>query len=137
MFYCSGELSSTLTYAKRDYVWLEGLDWNDSRDGILYMNHYKSKKRTDVIEKSSSIYSVGEIYEVGFNGRVFVFDKLSQKNENRIDNDSPPPYIVRVKKNGDITCTCMASNCKQPQCRHCDVLISILEQGGLDNTFKG
>jgi hypothetical protein len=97
------------------------------------MNHYKTKGRSDSIVKSSSSYSVGEITEVGFPGRVFVLDKIQQKNEDRVDNDRPPPYIVRVRRNGEISCTCMASCCKQPQCRHSDVMISILEQGGFSD----
>lgn len=133
MLHLTGDLGSTLCYHKRDYQYLEGLDWPDSRDGTIWMSHYHSNSRGAKLEKTQSRYSVGEVKDVGFRGRVFVMHKEWPENEYGAENDRKSPHTIRVKSNGEISCTCMAASCKQPQCRHADVILSILDQGGFQN----
>lgn len=131
MIHIHGDAGKTETYTKREWHFLGGLDWADGRCGTVILNHFRTKGRIGIKSNFVSTYSIGEVKDTGFRGRVFIMDKIGGADEHE-ETDRKPPYTVKLSKSGETWCSCMAASCKAPTCRHVDVLLCILDQGGLD-----
>jgi hypothetical protein len=127
----TGDLGPTATYTRREYRWLSGI-YADGRDGTLWLEHWNAARRHGT-KTTLSRYAVGETKLVGWAGRAFIFDKEFPANEHEsTDRNAPqPPYTVRVGRDGEIVCSCMAANCNAPCCRHCDAVMELLDAGEL------
>jgi hypothetical protein len=124
---------------------LVGLGWNDARQATVWLQHWHAAKRRLKNGKHTnstiSRYAVSEVLDIGFLGRVFLWDKefpLDEHGDPEKTKDLPqPPYKVHLDQHGTIWCSCMASVCKAPQCRHCDATIMLLEEGAFTEELQG
>ena len=128
----TGDLGPTETYTRREYVVLAGMDFGDGRDATVVLTHFTSKSRLGR-KWHQSRYAVSEVRQVGFAGRVFVWDK--EKVKGMLDEHGPPrpgdrlpPYTVRIDQYGEIRCECMAGACKAPTCRHADATLVLIDE---------
>lgn len=114
----SGDLPPTATYAVRYWDWFPGdhsdPSQRDGRDGTVVVTLQRVRRRgrrVPVVERAT--YGVQEDAERSRPGhRVFLFLK---------DDDVGEPYQV-VLADWFADCTCTATNCRSPHCRHRDVL---------------
>lgn len=138
MIHLTGELPKTATYSRREYAILAGLDFGDGRDATVIFQHIKAKSRFNT-KSWVSRYAVSEVNDVGFMGRVFVWDKELGDDEHgeQRANVPKPPYRVRVDQHGQITCQCMAGNCHAPTCRHCDATLVLIDEGVFSGELAG
>lgn len=137
MHYASGDLGPTATYSRREYAVLSGLDFGDGRQATVITQHVKAKDRRRG-KSWVSRYGVSEVKLVGFMGRAFVFDKeLGEEEHGDREGDRKPPYTVKLGVHGDIRCSCMAGACKAPTCRHCDLVMVLLDEGVFTEQMVG
>lgn len=139
MLFLAGDLGCTKTQSRREYRWLEGVDFGDGRCGTAWLEIWHAKRR-DGVRTWLSRYSVSEVNKVGFAGRAFKLDKDIGEGEHG-DEDKPgvpkPPYTVGIGDDGEVWCTCMASVCKADCCRHVDLLLTLLERGAFQHELQG
>lgn len=137
MIYLTGDLGPTATYSRREYAVLAGLDFGDGRQATVITQHVKAKDRRRG-KSWVSRYGVSEVKLVGFMGRAFVFDKeLGDAEHGDKEGDRKPPYTVRLGVHGDIRCSCMAGACKAPTCRHCDLVMVLMDEGVFSEQMAG
>lgn len=128
----SGDLGATNTYTRREYRALIGLGWPDGRDATVWCEHWMAKRRRGTQSRLSR-YALSEVKEVGFMGRTFVFGKEFPVDEHGDEpGDRQPPYTVRLDHHGSIFCQCMAGACKAPSCRHCDLVLTLMDAGAFE-----
>ena len=137
-------LKPTATYRGREIRAVLGGVWPDGRDATVILDMRKAASRFDRggrrHQSSTSVYSVAEVREVGFNGRTFVWDKLFPKieeDEERTPDMPQPPYLSIFTRYGVGWCQCMAGNCKAPSCRHCDATAYLIEAGAFGGEIDG
>lgn len=139
-------LPSTKTYRSRELRAVLGGVWPDGRDATVILDMRKAASRFDRGGKrhqsSTSVYSVAEVREVGFNGRTFVWDKLHpavDDEEERTPDMPPPPYTTRIDRYGVGWCGCQAGVCRRGEtsCRHVDALKYLLDAGEFDGEIDG
>ena len=138
MIHTTGDLGPTATYSRREYAILAGLDFGDGRDATVVMQHIKAKRRRGT-RSWVSRYAVSEVRDVGYMGRVFLFDKElgDEEHGEQGANVPKPPYRVRLDQYGEIRCECMASSCHAPTCRHADITMILLEEGAFNQELAG
>jgi hypothetical protein len=134
----SGELSPSASYPRREYAVITGLPWEDGRAATVIFNHWHAKRRYGT-RNYVSRYSVGEVKQVGFLGRCFVWDKEQGDDEHGDQRAGvrKPPYVVRVDQHGEIWCECQAGACRAPVCRHIDATIILLDEGVFNEVLTG
>jgi hypothetical protein len=134
----TGDLGPTDSYTRREYRALTGTAFSDGRDATVWFEHWTAKSRFGTKSKSSR-YAVGEVPDVGFRGRTWVFDKVGGDDEHGEPREGvrEPPYVVRVGDNGEARCQCMADACDAPCCRHVDVILALLDQGAFSDQIQG
>lgn len=137
MIHLTGDIGPTKVYTRREYAVLAGLDFGDGRAATVVMQHVKAQRRRGT-KSWVSRYGVSEVKEIGFAGRAFVWDKeLGEEEHGERESDRKPPYTVRLSAHGDIRCTCMAGACHAPTCRHCDMVLVLLDEGIFNETLQG
>jgi hypothetical protein len=141
MIYLTGDMGKSASYTRREYAVLAGLDFGDGRAATVIFNHFSAQTRLGR-KSHTSRYAVSEVREVGFNGRVFVWDKeeikgVPPEHGEARPNDRKPPYTVRMDNYGEIWCECMAGVCKAPVCRHCDCTLILLDEGVFSEELVG
>jgi hypothetical protein len=138
MTHLTGDLGATATFTRREYAVLADLGWEDGRACTVWFNHFTAKSRLGRASRVSR-YSVGEVKQVGFAGRCFVWDKEQGDDEHGDQRPGvrKPPYVVRVDQHGQITCECMAGACRAPTCRHTDMVLILLDEGVFNEVLQG
>lgn len=129
----TGDLGPTANYTRREYRALVGLTFKDGRDVTVWLEHWTAKARSGTKTKLSR-YGVAEVRDVGFRGRAFVWHKDFGEEYTR--SDRKPPYTVRVKDSGEVTCQCMADTCDAPCCRHIDATLVLIDEGAFDRDHE-
>jgi hypothetical protein len=129
----TGDMGETASFTRREFRAIAGLGWPDGRDVTLWLEMWAAKRRHGTKSRLSR-YAVAEVKQVGFMGRVFVFDR--EFGEEYADPTVPePPYTVRIDHHGEVKCGCMAGNCRAPSCRHADAALTLIDLGAFDHNL--
>jgi hypothetical protein len=128
-------LGPSPTYTRREMRAVVGGVWPDGRDATVVLDvatardRYRGRRANKTV---TSGYAVARVPAVGHMGHVIVWDKLFPADEHGEGEraDIPkPPYTVRIDQYGEVSCTCMAGNCKAPSCRHIDASLVLIDDG--------
>lgn len=107
----TGDLPDTRTYSDRRWAFIGRTE--PAADGVLLIQQYRGS-RAEVDR-----YRIEEQPAVGVMGRMFLVAKQT--------GDNPEVYETVI---GPVAfCTCKATRCKVPNCRHRDCLAAMIAEG--------
>jgi len=138
------DLGPSLSYSRREMRAIVGGRWEDGRDATVILDMQTAQRRYRGGKHCKSVvsgYAVSRVPEAGTELAV-VWDKLFPTDEHGDDDREDvqkPPYTVRVRRSGEVVCSCMAGVCLRTEttCRHCDATLYLADAGAFDNQTGG